>query len=334
MPEIRRSAVPPAWARDPFGRYPHRLFDGRSWTDRVARGGRTYRDAFLMGSPSPPPELSTECLECGFDVGTAKFCPRCGTAAAPPALEPYCYQCGSNPPPSSAFCQECGSRLDALAPGLTVRDAIDWQVVFSALGWLKDTPDPQRALKDALKKPTRRNLPALLSAWDLPTYSGDDPAEPWVIWLSTGDRSSWLSAGTVTVRDRSEDTTEQAETLIVTRARIIAIAGSGGLTGSKASLLLHESLANVTEATTTADTLRLVFGGSDKELTIEWSAANKSPQLTPATARVVVNLNRDDHAAVGGAPMRRSSDRRDGRFLAETVLGTFVRRVSAISAHP
>ena len=333
MPEIRRSAVPPAWARDPFGRYPHRLFDGRSWTDRVARGGRTFRDAFLMGSPSPPPELPTECLECGFDVGTAKFCPRCGTAAAPPALEPYCYQCGSNPPPSSAFCQECGSRLDALAPGLTVRDSGDWQVVFGALGWLKDAPDPQRAQKDSLKKPNRRNLPALLGAWDLPTHAGDDPAEPWVVWLTAGDRSSWLSAATIEVRDRNEDTTEHAETMIITRARVIAIAGSGGLTGSKASLLLHESLANVTEAVTTAGMLRLVFSGSDKELKVEWNAANKSPQLTPATARVVVNLNRDDPSAVAG-PMRRSTDRRDGRFLAETVLGTFARRVSAISARP
>jgi hypothetical protein len=333
MPEIRRPAVPPAWARDPFGRYPHRLFDGRSWTDRVARGGRTYRDAFLMGSPSPPPELSTECLECGFDVGSSKFCPRCGTAAAPPALDPYCYQCGSNPPPSSAFCQECGSRLDALAPGLTVRDAIDWQVVFNALGWLKDAPDPQRALKDREKKPSRRNLPALLNEWDLPTYAGDDPAEPWVIWLSPGDRSSWLGVHSVEVRDRSDDKVEHAETLIITRSRIIAIAGSGGLTGSKASLLLHESLANVTEAIATAGTLRFLFAGTDKELQIEWHASSKSPQLPPATARVVVNLNRDDPTAVS-VPMRRSTDRRDGRFLAETLLATFARRVSAISAHP
>jgi hypothetical protein len=211
-----------------------------------------------------------------------------------------------------------------------VSDAVDWQVVFSALGWLKDAPDPQRARKDSLKKPSRRNLPALLGAWDLPTHAGDDPAEPWIVWLSAGERSPWLHAGTVEVRDRSEDKVEGAETLIITRARIIAIAGSGGLTGSKASLLLHESLANVTEAIATTGMLRLVFAGSDKELTIEWNAASKSPQLTPAASRVVVNLNRDDRSA----PMRRSADRRDGRFLAEAVLGTFARRVSAISAHP
>jgi hypothetical protein len=214
-----------------------------------------------------------------------------------------------------------------------VRDAVDWQVVFSALGWLKDAPDPERVQKDSLKKPTRRNLPALLGAWDLPTHSGDDPAEPWVVWLSAGDRSAWLSASTIEVRDRSDGTIEEAETLIITRARVIAIAGSGGLTGSKASLLLHDSLANVTEANVSAGMLRLVFAGSNKELKIEWSAASKSPQLTPATARVVVNLNRDDPASAA-APMRRSSDRRDGRFLAETVLGTFARRVGAISAHP
>src|SRR2546421_10865154 len=179
MAEMRRSALPPAWARDPFGRFPHRLFDGRAWTDRVARGGRTFRGAFLMGSPSPAPELPTTCDECGFDVGDAKFCPRCGTAAAPPAREPYCYQCASNPMPGAAYCHECGSRLDALAPGLSVRGADEWQRRFRTVGWLKDTPDRERAYKDSMKKPSRlgANVHALLREWDLPAFDGEDPSE-------------------------------------------------------------------------------------------------------------------------------------------------------------
>src|SRR5581483_4363301 len=182
--------------RDPFGRFPHRLFDGRSWTDRVARGGRTDRDAFLMGSPSPAPELPTTCQECGFDVGDAKFCPRCGTPAAPPAQPPFCYQCGANPPQGAAFCHECGARLDALAPGLTVREAQEWRRLFRDIGWLKDGPDAEAAYKESMKKLSRLhwNLHAQLRAWDLPAFDGEDPSEPWVIWLTLSDqrRSSWL----------------------------------------------------------------------------------------------------------------------------------------------
>ena len=79
-------------------------------------GGKTASDSFLIGSPSPPPVLPSACTECGFEVGDAKFCPKCGTAAPPPPQPPYCYQCGSVPPAGAVYCDSCGSRLD-VSPG-------------------------------------------------------------------------------------------------------------------------------------------------------------------------------------------------------------------------
>jgi hypothetical protein len=332
MAELRRAALPPAWARDPFGRFPHRLFDGRAWTDRVARGGHTFRDAFLMGSPSPPPELPTTCDECGFDVGDAKFCPRCGTPAAPPARAPYCYQCASNPMPGAAFCHECGSRLDALAPGLSVRDADDWQRRFRTVGWVKETPDRERAYKDSTKKPSRlgSNVHSLLREWDLPAYDGEDPSERWIVWLSSGEarRTAWLSANGIEVTGGG-DVIGKVDTLILTRCRVVTLS-PGGL-GGRPKLLFTDSLANITEATVEPESMRLRFGTADRELALRWHANNKSSPLPPGDLHAVTSSN-PGSGSTTVPPLRRASDRRDsGRFIADALLGAFAHQIAAIS---
>ena len=333
MVEMRRRPLPAGWARDPFGRYPHRLFDGRAWSDRVARGGRTLDDAFLLGSPSPSPELTTTCDECGFDVGDAKFCPRCGTAAAPPAQAPYCYQCASNPPVGAAFCHECGSRLDALAPGLSVRDADEWRRIFGVLGWRKDTPDRDRAYEASLKKPSRRgsNLPALLRSLDLPAFDGEDPSEQWVVWLSVPDqrRSSWLSVSGVEVTGAGDEPSAKVGTLIVTRCRVIALSPAG-LTNPP-SLVFTDTLANVSDVTVDKEQLRLGFAAADREIVIDWKVSNRATPLTPADLRTLAAGGPSSGSATP-VPTRRASDRRDGgRHVAQAVLESFARQLASIS---
>jgi hypothetical protein len=335
MVETRRAALPPVWARDPFGRFPHRLFDGSAWTDRVARGGRTFRDSFLMGSPTPPPELPTTCDECGFDVGDAKFCPRCGTPAAPLARPPYCYQCGSNPPPGAAFCDECGSRLDALAPGLNVRDAEEWQRVFRAIGWFKEPYNAEKASRDTQKKLSRLgwNLHAQLREWELPAFAGEDPSEPWVMWLSVGDqrRSAWLPAEEAAVNAVDDEGSGAVDTLIITRCRLMALS-PGRIGGSRPTLVFQDSLANLTDANTTPTVTRLAFGGAGRALEIEWKPPTRPSPLTPADMRVLNAGNPGNDASIAPPPMRRASDRRDsGRFLAEALLASFGRQVRSIS---
>ncbi|MEX0664820.1 MAG: zinc ribbon domain-containing protein [Acidimicrobiia bacterium] len=334
MVEMRREPLPAAWARDPFGRYPHRLFDGRAWTDRVARGGRTLSDTFLMGSPSPTPELLTTCDECGFDVGDAKFCPRCGTPGVPPARPPYCYQCSSNPPPGATFCHECGSRLDALAPGLSVRDADEWRRIFGLLGWRKDAPDVDRAYRDAMKKPSRRgaNLPALLRGMELPAFDGEDPSEPWLMWIAMPDqrRTAWLTATGVEASLPGADGPAKVETLIVTRCRIVALS-PGGLT-SPPSLVFTDSLANVSESSVGNGTLRLRFASADRELGVGWRVSNRPSPLTPADLRSLAAGGPGPAPNATNAPMRRATDRRDGgRYVAEAALDAFARQLAAIS---
>jgi hypothetical protein len=333
--EMRRAELPPAWARDPFGRFPHRLFDGQAWTDRVARGGRTSRDAFLMGSPSPPPELPTACDQCGFDVGDAKFCPRCGTPAAPPARPPYCYQCASNPMPGAAFCHECGSRLDALAPGLSMRDAKEWQRRFHAIGWLKDLPDPEHAYRDSVKKSSRLgwNLHSLLRDWDLPAFDGEDPSEPWMLWLPLGSRrrGAWLTADGADVSGDGGAEASRVDTLIVTRCRLIAIA-PGGLAGRRPKLAFTESLANVTDATVGSGSARLRFGTAAREVRLRFRTSNRPSPLAPADLRGLTPAN-PGPPTPNAAPLRRATDRRDGgRFIAEALLGAFARQVAAVSS--
>jgi hypothetical protein len=50
-----------------------------------------------------------DCTSCGHNVGAAKFCPECGTAAA--KTEPSCTSCGYKPGFTTKFCPECGGKM-------------------------------------------------------------------------------------------------------------------------------------------------------------------------------------------------------------------------------
>ncbi len=48
------------------------------------------------------------CRSCGAKVGSAKFCPECGTATGP--AKRRCNQCGHEAEGAAKFCPECGTR--------------------------------------------------------------------------------------------------------------------------------------------------------------------------------------------------------------------------------
>jgi hypothetical protein len=50
------------------------------------------------------------CSKCQADLGGAKFCAQCGTAAAAAAKQ-FCPQCGTAAERSARFCPECGGKL-------------------------------------------------------------------------------------------------------------------------------------------------------------------------------------------------------------------------------
>ena len=58
LAELARSELPTSppgksqWASDPFGRFDHRYFDGRTWTDKVATRGETLVDPPSFPLPS------------------------------------------------------------------------------------------------------------------------------------------------------------------------------------------------------------------------------------------------------------------------------------------
>ncbi|MBV8817133.1 MAG: zinc ribbon domain-containing protein [Acidobacteriaceae bacterium] len=57
-----------------------------------------------------PKPAGQYCTNCGADMGTAKFCPECGTAAKA-AAKPGCSNCGATVPSGTKFCPECGNHL-------------------------------------------------------------------------------------------------------------------------------------------------------------------------------------------------------------------------------
>ena len=58
--------------------------------------------------PSEESKLSALCV-CGFDVGSAKFCPECGIPAK--IAKPKCSGCGHEVEVTTKFCPECGTTL-------------------------------------------------------------------------------------------------------------------------------------------------------------------------------------------------------------------------------
>ena len=212
MVEIQLTPLAPAWARDPFGRYPHRLFDGRAWTEeRIAHGGKTTSDSFLIGSPSPASGAPERLPGMWFRSRQRQILPevrdRRTAGAATSVLLPVREHTTTA---GAVYCDSCGSRLDALAPGLSVQAAHDWQRLFQSLGWRKDAPDPERPRQDSLKKARRGNVFALLREWELPAFPDEDPSEPWPVWFSTGARRSpWLIADSAELVDKDTGDTQQ-----------------------------------------------------------------------------------------------------------------------------
>jgi len=66
------------------------------------RAGATQRAAVKASS--------RKCVACDAEVGQAKFCPECGTPAAPPKSS--CTACGHEPEGSPKFCPECGAKMN------------------------------------------------------------------------------------------------------------------------------------------------------------------------------------------------------------------------------
>lgn len=59
--------------------------------------------------PSKPQASVAACSSCGAAVGTAKFCPECGTPTKP--AKATCPGCGFQPEASVKFCPECGAKI-------------------------------------------------------------------------------------------------------------------------------------------------------------------------------------------------------------------------------
>ena len=172
------------------GRYPHRLFRRARRTARVARGGKTASDSLLIGSPSPASGAAERLHGMWFRGRRRQVLPEVrdrhtATAATSVPLPVREYTAGG-----SGVLRLVWVSMDALAPGLSVQAAHDWQRLFQSLGWRKDAPDPERPRQDSLKKARRGNIFALLREWDLPAFPDEDPSEPWLVWCSTGARRS------------------------------------------------------------------------------------------------------------------------------------------------
>ncbi len=68
-------------------------------------------DAHVQAPKTPHLAQSAviHCGNCNAEVGTAKFCPECGTPSKPPRAK--CPGCGFQPEGTPKFCPECGIRI-------------------------------------------------------------------------------------------------------------------------------------------------------------------------------------------------------------------------------
>lgn len=80
-------------------------------TDYVSRVDMSAGATFGAAAAGGPAAASRRCAACDAQVGQAKFCPECGTPAAPP--RPTCADCGHQPEGTPKFCPECGSKMSA-----------------------------------------------------------------------------------------------------------------------------------------------------------------------------------------------------------------------------
>lgn len=80
-------------------------------TDYVS-GVDMSANAHLASSQAVKPReqaAANLCHSCGHSVGTARFCPECGTPAK--AAKPTCRKCGHEPETATKFCPECGGKM-------------------------------------------------------------------------------------------------------------------------------------------------------------------------------------------------------------------------------
>jgi hypothetical protein len=80
-------------------------------TDYVSQVDMRAGATFSAGAQGGRKAASRKCAACEAEVGQAKFCPECGTPAAPP--RPTCADCGHQPEGSPKFCPECGAKMSA-----------------------------------------------------------------------------------------------------------------------------------------------------------------------------------------------------------------------------
>jgi len=80
-------------------------------TDYVSQVDMRAGATVSAGASGGPKAASRKCSACDAEVGQAKFCPECGTPAAPP--RPTCSDCGHQPDGSPKFCPECGAKMAA-----------------------------------------------------------------------------------------------------------------------------------------------------------------------------------------------------------------------------
>lgn len=80
-------------------------------TDYVS-GINMSADAHLASSQTVIPaqeSAANSCSGCGHAVGSAKFCPECGTPAK--QAHPVCSACGNQPQTLAKFCPDCGAKM-------------------------------------------------------------------------------------------------------------------------------------------------------------------------------------------------------------------------------
>ena len=90
------------------------LYEKARSTDFVAQVD--MRASSVQRAPSPAQQAAARaaanCSSCGADVGSAKFCPECGTPAR--AARPTCSGCGHQPEGTPKFCPECGAKMSVV----------------------------------------------------------------------------------------------------------------------------------------------------------------------------------------------------------------------------
>jgi hypothetical protein len=87
------------------------LYEKAQATD-YASGVDMSANSYATSSQAVKPAqqaASSGCANCGHNVGSAKFCPECGTPAK--AAKPQCPGCGHEAENSVKFCPECGTKI-------------------------------------------------------------------------------------------------------------------------------------------------------------------------------------------------------------------------------